>query len=228
MAGGAIVRGEKEMHRRQFAAGALGATLGITTLAATQPVSPSTTAKRPTDLPPLERRRRRFVNADLRTQDGIAVRFYDDLLKDKTVLVNLMYTRCTDDCPLTTAKLVQVQKLLGERVGRDIFLYSISVDPGHDTPPVLRQYAQTFGVKPGWLFLTGRAGDIQKIRGNFGDDPTLDFRNSDHLNLIAYGIEPLERWGGFPAWTRPETMVQYLSWIEPKGGRPSLEPDGKA
>lgn len=216
------------MNRRQFVGGASGAALGAATLAATPPFSPSAGARRATDLPPVERRRRRFVNAVLRTQDNTVVRFYDDLLKDKTVLVNFMYSRCTDDCPLTTAKLVKVQELLGERVGRDIFIYSISVDPEHDTPPVLRRHAQAFGVKPGWLFLTGKVEDIQRIRGNFGDDPTLDFRQSQHLNLIAYGIEPLERWGGFPAWTQPETMVRYLSWIEPKGERPGPGPEGKS
>ncbi|HSB70026.1 MAG TPA: SCO family protein [Candidatus Methylomirabilis sp.] len=216
------------MNRRQFVRGASGAALGAAALAASLPLSPAASARQAMDLPPAERRRRRFVNAVLRTQEGDAVRLYDDLLKDKTVLVNFMYTHCTDDCPLTTAKLVQVQKILGERVGRDIFIYSISVDPAHDTPPVLRDYAKTFGVKPGWLFLTGAKADIQRIRSNFGDDPALDFRKSDHLNLIEYGIEPLERWGGFPAWTQPKTMVQYLSWIEPNGDRPGPGQEGES
>jgi protein SCO1/2 len=171
---------------------------------------------------PAERRRRRFANVLLRTHKGAAVRFYDDLLKDKTVLINFMYTNCADRCPLTTAKLAQVQRILGNRSGRDVFMYSISIDPEHDTPPALRQYARAFGAKPGWLFLTGEAHDIRSIRANFGDDPNLAFSGSNHLNLVAYGVEPLERWGGFPAWIEPESMVRYFSWIQPNGARPRL------
>ena len=170
---------------------------------------------------PEERRRSRFPNVVLKTQEDKAVRFYDDLLRDKAVLINFVYTRCTDDCPLATANLVRVQRILGERVGRDIFMYSITVDPRHDTPPVLRRYARTFDVRAGWLFLTGKTDDIQRIRGNFGDDPTQDFRQSDHLNLIAYGIEPLERWGKCPTLIDPEWIARYLLWLDPKGERPT-------
>ena len=79
-----------------------------------------------------------FPNVPLTTQDGTTVRFYDDLLKGKSVAINLIYTSCQDECPLETARLVQVQRLLGDRVGRDIFFYSISIDPKRDTPEVLK------------------------------------------------------------------------------------------
>src|SRR5690242_10787973 len=97
-----------------------------------------------------------FGNAPLTTQDGKVVHFYDDLLKDKAVVINLIYTHCSASCPLETAKLAQVQRLLGDRVGKDIFFYSISIDPERDTPKALKAYAQRFHVKPGWLFLTGK------------------------------------------------------------------------
>src|SRR5262245_43126643 len=96
-----------------------------------------------------------FPNVPLITQDGTTVHFYDDLLKGKKVAVNLIYTSCKDECPLETARLVQVQRLLGDRVGKDVFFYSISIDPKRDTPGVLKAYAEKFGVGPGWLFLTG-------------------------------------------------------------------------
>src|SRR5215470_2950597 len=83
-----------------------------------------------------------FPNVALTTQDGAVVHFYDDLLKGKAVAINLIYTRCTASCPLETAKLAQVQRLLGNRVGKDVFFYSISIDPKHDTPEVLKAYAQ--------------------------------------------------------------------------------------
>src|SRR5262245_20138281 len=83
-----------------------------------------------------------FPNVPLITQDGTPVRFYDDLLKGKAVAINLIYTSCKDECPLETARLVQVQRLLGDHVGKDIFFYSISIDPKRDTPAVLKAYAE--------------------------------------------------------------------------------------
>src|SRR5689334_11713448 len=85
-----------------------------------------------------------FPNTLLTTQHGTTVRFYDDVLKGKIVVIYLMYTTCEYKCPLETARLVQVQKLLGDRVGKDIFFYGLSIDPVHDTPEVLKAYAQKF------------------------------------------------------------------------------------
>src|SRR5256885_1163151 len=104
-----------------------------------------------------------FPNVPLVNQDGVVVRFYDDLIKGKAVAVNLIYTHCTASCPLETAKMAQVQKLLGDRVGKDIFFYSISIDPKRDTPETLKAYAQRYHVGPGWQFLTGKMEDIKLV-----------------------------------------------------------------
>src|SRR5215471_13793450 len=109
-----------------------------------------------------------FTNVELTTQYGNKVRFYDDLLKDKIVVIELFYSSCTDRCPLETARLAQVQKMLGDRVGKDIFFYSISIDPKHDTPKVLKEYAAKYHVGPGWTFLTGKAADIELISKKLG------------------------------------------------------------
>jgi protein SCO1 len=163
----------------------------------------------------VERRRRRFANVTLRTHEGRVVRFYDDLLKDKTVVIQFLYTQCTLRCPKTTATLREMQRLLGGRVGGDIFMYSITVDPEHDTPAALRAYARETGATAGWLFLTGDRADVNRVRRNFGDDPSLTFDQSNHLNLIAYGVEALERWGSMPAWTEPAMMVRLVTSIVP-------------
>ncbi len=89
-----------------------------------------------------------FPNVVLTTQDGTKVHFYDDVLKGKSVVIDLIYTECVDACPLETARLVQVQKILGDRVGKDIFFYSISIDPKHDTPKVLKEYAAEVSRRP--------------------------------------------------------------------------------
>jgi protein SCO1/2 len=209
------------MGRRDVFRGALGLTLAGATLAASPPPSGTEGQQRIPGTASEERRRNRFPNVVLQTQDGKTVRFYDDLLKDKMVLISFMYTDCAENCPITNANLLQVQKAMESRVGRDFFMYSITVDPGHDTPAVLREYAARIGVQPGWLFLTGTKEDIQVLRRHFGDEPTGDFRKSQHLNLLAFGIEPLERWGGCPSLISPKWIVQYLSWIDPKGNRPT-------
>jgi len=109
-----------------------------------------------------------FPNVTLTTQDNRKVRFYDDLIKGKIVAVNLIYTTCKYACPLETARLAQVQRMLGDRMGRDVFFYSITIDPAFDTPAVLKEYAAKFDAGPGWLFLTGSQQDIDLISHKTG------------------------------------------------------------
>ena len=184
--------------------------------------------KRFIDIPAALRRRNRFLNVPLMTHEGKEVKFYDDLLKDKTVLLNFFYTNCVAEaiCPLTTANLVEVQKRLGALVGRDIFMYSISLDPEHDTPQVLRDYARAFQVKPGWLFLTGAKADIEALRRNLGYvdlDPVRDRDRSQHIGMVRYGIEPLERWAGCPSLSQPRTIVRFLTRLDPTRAWPGVE-----
>ena len=103
-------------------------------------------------------------NITLYTHEGKAVTFYDDLICGKVVAINMMYAECEGICPIATSNLVRVQELLGERVGRDIFLYALTLQPEIDTPQRLQEYAEMHGVKPGWWFLTGARADIEHLR----------------------------------------------------------------
>jgi protein SCO1 len=137
-----------------------------------------------------------FPNVVLTTQDGKTVRLYEDLLKGKSVAINVIYTECADVCPLETATLVQLRRRLGERVGKDIFFYSISIDPTRDTPEVLKAYAEKFGAGgPGWLFLTGKPEDIKLATKKLGLARTRDAatRDGHALNLVV-GNEPTGQW----------------------------------
>jgi cytochrome oxidase Cu insertion factor (SCO1/SenC/PrrC family) len=109
-----------------------------------------------------------FPNVELLTQDGVKVHFFDDVLRGKTVLINFMFTSCTAVCSPMTANLARVQKCLGERVGRDIVMASITVDPEADTPSVLKSYAAKFGAKPGWYFLTGSKANVDEVLSKLG------------------------------------------------------------
>src|SRR5437016_4071837 len=100
-------------------------------------------------------RQRYFPDVVLFTQDRKDVRLYQDLVKDKLVLINFMYTSCDRVCPRVTQNLVKVQHLLGARMGHDVFFCSFTLDPTHDTPEVLKDYAKMHGAGQGWSFLTG-------------------------------------------------------------------------
>ena len=212
------------MDRRHFL-GVTAAALGIAALSTLPGSSDRPEKNGYADTPPSVRRRNRFLNVALTTHEGREVRFYDDLLKGKTVLLNFFYTVCTAEaiCPLATANLVAFQEILGPRVGRDVFIYSITLDPVNDTPRVLKSYARAFGVKPGWEFLTGEKEDIERLRRNLGYvnlDPVKDKDPSQHSGMLRYGIEPMERWAGGPILGRPEVIARHLAWIEPRGERP--------
>ena len=170
---------------------------------------------------PRERiRRRYFPNVTLQTQDGKTVRFYDDLIKDKIVTINFFYAKCDGICPTVTANLARVQRILGDRVGREIFMNSISLKPEHDTPAVLTEYAQMFKVKPGWTFLTGKPDDIELLRKSLGFtnlDPELDKDKSQHIGNVRYGNEPLMYWSACPGMGNPEFLAKSISWVIRKG-----------
>ena len=158
-----------------------------------------------------------FPNVPLITQDGATVRFYDDLLKGKAVAINLIYTTCTDECPLETARMVRVQRLLGNRVGKDLFFYSISIDPRRDTPEVLKEYAQKFGVGPGWLFLTGQENDIRLIAKKLGMSYSRNTTSTDgHGTVLMLGDEPTGQWMQNSAEDNPRflasTIETFLGW----------------
>src|SRR5918911_650297 len=137
-----------------------------------------------------------FPNVTLTTQDGASVRFYDDLIKGKIVAINLIYTSCQYACPLETARLAEVQRVLGDRMGRDVFFYSITIDPEHDTPQVLKEYADKYHVGPGWLFLTGNARDIDLISKKLGlySGPDRAANPDGHTPFVLIGNEGTGQW----------------------------------
>jgi protein SCO1/2 len=158
-----------------------------------------------------------FSNVTLTTHEGNKVRFYDDLIRGKIAVINMMYAQCEGICPTMTANLVRVQELLGERVGRDIFMYSITLLPEQDTPQDLREYAGMHGVKPGWLFLTGARADIQRLRtrlGFFDPNPVIDRNKSTHTGMVRIGNDVYDRWTMSPALAAPEQIVATINHVD--------------
>ncbi len=152
-----------------------------------------------------------FPNVPLVTQDGQTVHFYDDLLKGKIVAINLIYTHCQDSCPLETARLVQVQHLLGDRVGKDIFFYSISIDPKRDTHAELKAYAEKFHAGPGWLFLHGSEQDVELISKKLGLFSDPDPANRDgHTPSLLIGNESTGQWMRNSATDNPRFLALMI------------------
>ena len=160
----------------------------------------------------------RLPDVEVITQDGARVRFYDDLIKDKIVLINFFYADCEKFCPPATANLLKVQKLLGERVGKDIFMYSLTLKPEHDTPEVLKHYAQMHEVRPGWTFLTGTPEVMETLRRKLGfidPDPAVDVDKSSHIGVVLFGNDSLNRWTACPALVNPKEIVRSISFLDP-------------
>jgi len=116
-----------------------------------------------------ERARDYFTNLELINQDGETVRFYDDVLKDKVVVINFIFTNCEGACPLMTHKLTLVRDSLEGMIGDPIQFVSLSLDPARDTPAALKEFARTHHADhDGWVFLTGKPEHLDSIIKRLG------------------------------------------------------------
>jgi protein SCO1/2 len=162
---------------------------------------------------------RYFPNFELTTHEGKKVHFYDDLIKDKIVVINFMYAKCEGVCVPVTQNLKRVQNLLGKRVGRDIFMYSITLKPEEDTPEHLKHYVQMHRIKPGWTFLTGKPDEVNTLRRKLGFSDSkvkLDQDLTNHTGMIRYGNEPHQWWAMCPGQANPPWIVESILWMDPK------------
>lgn len=152
-----------------------------------------------------------FPNVVLQDQDGRRLHFYDDIIRGKVVSINFIYTTCTDICPLDTAQLRRVQQILGDRVGRDVHMYSISVDGARDTPATLRRFMRTYDVGPGWTFLTGSRADVDLLQRRLGLRPVdPDGELSEHGTSIIVGNEATGHWIRRSAFESPALLAGLL------------------
>ena len=164
-------------------------------------------------------RRRYFPDVVLTTHEGKQVRFYEDLLKDKIVVLNLMYANCQGACPVITANLVRVQKILIEQGKRNVCLYSLTVKPEEDTPEKLKAYAEKHNVGPGWKFLTGKPDDVELLRSKLGFvdiKPQVDENDkARHSGMVRFGNEPQAWWAACQGQANPEWIAKEIGFVIP-------------
>jgi protein SCO1/2 len=155
-------------------------------------------------------------NVPLVSHEGKVVQFYDDLLKDKIVSINFFYAKCDEICPLVSANLAKVQKLLGDQVGKQFFMYSITLKPEEDSVDVVRNYRESWHAGPGWTFFTGKPADIEKIRKGIGftyPEPAVDKDKTQHIGNIRYGNEALMLWAACPGMAHAPWIVESFNWM---------------
>ena len=151
-----------------------------------------------------------FTDTELVDQDGTPQRFFSDLLDGKVVLIHPFFTSCQGVCPVMTANVAKIQGWLGDRLGQDVHLISVSVDPENDTPERIKAYAEQFGARDGWYFLSGSPEKVQFLLGRLGekvDDPEA------HSSLMYVGNVPTELWKKVQGLSPADEIIAILDSV---------------
>lgn len=161
-----------------------------------------------------------FPNFTLTTHEGCQVRFYDDLLAGKIVMVNFMYTTCEKTCPISTMNLKQVHQALGDKAGKEVHMLSFTIKPEQDTAEQLADYVARHKIGKGWTFVTGEPSEIDILRrklGFFDPDPSQDVQRGTHIGILRIGNEKLDRWAATPILQSPKAILGCLDSVRPRG-----------
>ena len=164
----------------------------------------------------IERARQYFTDVVLVNQDGEEMRLYSDLLHGKTVVINPFFTSCTGVCPVLTQKVAAIQRRLADRLGKDLQLISISVDPETDTPDKLKAYAERFKARPGWYFVAGKKENVDWALHKLGQ--YVEDKEA-HTNIFIIGNEATGHWRKAFGLSPPEELVQMVEEVL-EGSRP--------
>ena len=165
----------------------------------------------------------KLADADLLDQDGNRVRFRTDVVKDRLVVIDVFYTTCPLVCPILSATFSDLQDLLGDRLGREVFLVSVTVDPGTDIPPRLKEYARRWDAKPGWIFLTGAKPDVDRVLQGL-EAYAAEF--TEHPAMMLVGDAASGEWARFYGFPTPEMLSAKLDEFRAK--RKTRREDGAA
>ncbi|HEV8242173.1 MAG TPA: SCO family protein [Thermoanaerobaculia bacterium] len=205
--------------RRAVLASAVGALPALALGVEAPPANDAETCVRPARGPDAHR----FPNHVVVTHEETRALFYDDLLAGKTVLLHCM-SIVSEPTYRSVERVAALQPLLAERLGRDLFMYSLTVDPERDTPVALRAFAARAGAGPGWLFLTGEPATMADLRMRLFWSATAHAAHEhDHeagherddcaMAMLRYGNAAVGLWGAVPAKADPRWIVQRLAWV---------------
>lgn len=188
---------------RRAAVAALLAAALVTCAAA-----PAARAQRPERA--VEQARSYFTDTELVNQDGETMRFYSDLLQGKVVVIDSMFTTCSAICPVLGQKMQRLQEAAGDRLGEDVHLISITVDPKVDTPAKLRAYGERFEAKEGWYFLTGSPDNVGRVLAKLGyavED------KDNHSTIVLMGNEKTGLWKKTNGLSSTDQLVELFRGV---------------
>lgn len=148
-----------------------------------------------------------FSDVELLNQDGQKVRFYSDVLKNKVVVINTFFTTCKSICPPMNRNFEKIQEALGDRLGKDVFLISITVDPETDTPTRLKEYGRRFHARPGWMFLTGKKENVDWALYKLGQYVET---KDNHTSIFIIGNEPKGLWKKAMGLAKAEELIRIV------------------
>ena len=151
-----------------------------------------------------------FGNTELVDQHGKTVSFYDDLLRDKIVVIDAFFTTCTGICPVMGRALKAIQTSFADRLGKDLHLISITLDPEHDTPERLADYAERLEAGEGWHFLTGTPENVQGLLARLGQ--AVEVKES-HRAVLLVGNERTGLWKKAFGLAKPESIVEIVGTV---------------
>jgi protein SCO1/2 len=151
-----------------------------------------------------------FTDTKLIDKDGKTMRLYSDLIRGRSVVIDTFFTTCTSICPRLNKRMADIQGWLGDRLGKDVYLISISVDPEHDTPPRLVEYAKRSKARPGWYFLTGPRPNVDFVLrklGHFIDSP------DDHTSIFLVGNDRTELWKKVQGFANAKDVIAVVQGV---------------
>ena len=151
-----------------------------------------------------------FTDVELVDQNGEKVRFYSDLLAGKVVIINSFFASCNGSCPVMSGTFRKIQAALGDRLGRDVHLISISVDPETDTPAQLRKFAGQAKAQPGWHFVTGDKKNVNQALYKLG---LLTETKESHTAIVLIGNEPKGVWKKAFGLAAPDDVVKLVQEV---------------
>jgi protein SCO1/2 len=158
-----------------------------------------------------EKNRQYFSDLNVLTHEGQEVRFYTDLLKDKIVVISFFYTNCPT-AQMSLVTLFKLQKMLGDQLETDIRLLSISVDPEKDSLKAVQEYARKYNPPKGWIFLTGKKGNMDTINFKLGN---RNLSPESHIQVFLLGNLKTGKWMRIPESAQAAAVAEGLRNLQP-------------
>ena len=149
----------------------------------------------------------KLLNTELLDQNGTQVKFISDIVGDRIIAINFIYTDCHTACPVVSAIFAKLQNQLGEKLQKDVRMVSLSINPITDTPESLKTYSTHFNAKPEWVWLTGEKKPVDDLLKGLG---VYSADYSNHTPVILVGDSISGVWTRFDGFTRPETLAAKI------------------